>query len=229
MQQNLALVLGLGGKYAESRSVARAALPADKATSNVAYLQKPPKPAPLPPSIRRPATKPIPRPPAPVLHRRPISSAPGPQTPSKRRAAPLFLRPATVAAAQPQIEPLRNPPSVPETLRSRARHYPGSFPAAVLLVLSAHCFGHEDPGSPCLQGAPSGDADLEQVWRAPSRFQFSLSWKRARAGSLLSSRPCLPSDLFRGCPGSISQLAGACESLDPATSAGMTSWISGST
>jgi Flp pilus assembly protein TadD len=40
MQQNLALVLGLGGKYAESRSVAEAALPADKATSNVAYLQK---------------------------------------------------------------------------------------------------------------------------------------------------------------------------------------------
>ena len=40
MQQNLALVLGLGGKYAESRSVAESALPADKATSNVAYLQK---------------------------------------------------------------------------------------------------------------------------------------------------------------------------------------------
>ena len=40
VQQNLALVLGLGGKYAESRSVAEAALPADKATSNVAYLQK---------------------------------------------------------------------------------------------------------------------------------------------------------------------------------------------
>jgi Flp pilus assembly protein TadD len=40
MQQNLALVLGLGGKYAESRSVAETALPADKATSNVVYLQK---------------------------------------------------------------------------------------------------------------------------------------------------------------------------------------------
>jgi hypothetical protein len=40
MQQNLALVLGLGGKYAESRSVAEAALPTDKATANIAYLQK---------------------------------------------------------------------------------------------------------------------------------------------------------------------------------------------
>ncbi len=40
MQQNLALVLGLGGKYAEARSVADAALPADKASDNVAYLQE---------------------------------------------------------------------------------------------------------------------------------------------------------------------------------------------
>lgn len=40
VQQNLALVLGLGGKYAEARTVAEAALPADKATANVAYLQK---------------------------------------------------------------------------------------------------------------------------------------------------------------------------------------------
>ena len=40
VQQNLALVLGLGGKFAEARTVAEAALPADKASENVAYLQK---------------------------------------------------------------------------------------------------------------------------------------------------------------------------------------------
>jgi Flp pilus assembly protein TadD len=40
MQQNLALVLGLGGKFAEARSAAEATLPADKASQNVAYLQK---------------------------------------------------------------------------------------------------------------------------------------------------------------------------------------------
>jgi len=40
VQQNLALVLGLGGKYAEARTAAEAALPVAKAGENVTYLQK---------------------------------------------------------------------------------------------------------------------------------------------------------------------------------------------
>lgn len=40
MQQNLALVLGLGGKYSKSRTVGNTALPVDKATANAAYLQR---------------------------------------------------------------------------------------------------------------------------------------------------------------------------------------------
>ena len=40
MQQNLALVLGLRGKYDEARALAEAALPLAKAAANVAYLQR---------------------------------------------------------------------------------------------------------------------------------------------------------------------------------------------
>lgn len=40
MQQNLALVLGLGGKYEEARRVAETALPAPKASGNTAYLRQ---------------------------------------------------------------------------------------------------------------------------------------------------------------------------------------------
>jgi Flp pilus assembly protein TadD len=40
VRQNLALALGLQGKYAEAETLARGDLPADKARANVAYLKK---------------------------------------------------------------------------------------------------------------------------------------------------------------------------------------------
>ena len=40
MQENLALVLGLRGKYEEARSAGQAALPPAKAEQNVAYLRE---------------------------------------------------------------------------------------------------------------------------------------------------------------------------------------------
>jgi Flp pilus assembly protein TadD len=40
VQQNLALVVGLAGKYDEARALAEAALPAARAAENVAYLQR---------------------------------------------------------------------------------------------------------------------------------------------------------------------------------------------
>jgi len=40
VRQNLALVVGLQGRFAEAESIARADLPPDQATANVAYLQQ---------------------------------------------------------------------------------------------------------------------------------------------------------------------------------------------
>jgi len=40
MRQNLALVIGLQGRFAEAESIARADLPADDAAAKVAYLQQ---------------------------------------------------------------------------------------------------------------------------------------------------------------------------------------------
>jgi len=40
VRQNLALVVGLQGRYAEAESIARADLPPDEAASNVAYLKQ---------------------------------------------------------------------------------------------------------------------------------------------------------------------------------------------
>ena len=40
MRQNLALVVGLQGRFAEAETIAKGDLPADEATANVAYLRE---------------------------------------------------------------------------------------------------------------------------------------------------------------------------------------------
>ena len=40
VRQNLALVVGLEGRFAEAESIARADLPAEEAAANVAYLRQ---------------------------------------------------------------------------------------------------------------------------------------------------------------------------------------------
>ena len=40
MRQNLALVVGLQGRFAEAETIARADLPADQAAANAAYLRQ---------------------------------------------------------------------------------------------------------------------------------------------------------------------------------------------
>jgi Flp pilus assembly protein TadD len=40
VRQNLALVIGLQGRFAEAESIARADLPSDEAMANVAYLRQ---------------------------------------------------------------------------------------------------------------------------------------------------------------------------------------------
>ena len=40
MRQNLALVVGLQGRFAEAESIAKADLPPDEAAANVAYLRE---------------------------------------------------------------------------------------------------------------------------------------------------------------------------------------------
>jgi Flp pilus assembly protein TadD len=40
VRQNLALIVGLQGRFAEAESIARADLPAEEAASNVAYLKQ---------------------------------------------------------------------------------------------------------------------------------------------------------------------------------------------
>jgi Flp pilus assembly protein TadD len=40
VRQNLALVVGLQGRFAEAESIARADLPSDEAAANVAYLRQ---------------------------------------------------------------------------------------------------------------------------------------------------------------------------------------------
>jgi Flp pilus assembly protein TadD len=40
VRQNLALVVGLQGRFAEAESIAQADLPSDEAAANVAYLRK---------------------------------------------------------------------------------------------------------------------------------------------------------------------------------------------
>ncbi len=40
MRQNLALAVGLQGRFAEAESIARADLPPDEAAANVAYLKQ---------------------------------------------------------------------------------------------------------------------------------------------------------------------------------------------
>jgi Flp pilus assembly protein TadD len=68
-RQNLALVVGLQGRFAEAESIARADLPPDEAAANVTYLrqmlsqqsQAAKKPAPPSPPIRRTTALPNPR------------------------------------------------------------------------------------------------------------------------------------------------------------------------
>ncbi len=40
VRQNLALVVGLQGRFAEAETIAKGDLPADEATANVAYLRE---------------------------------------------------------------------------------------------------------------------------------------------------------------------------------------------
>jgi Flp pilus assembly protein TadD len=59
VRQNLALVVGLQGRFAEDEAIARADLPPEEAAANVAYLQQmlaQQKAAPKPAQPNRPAT-----------------------------------------------------------------------------------------------------------------------------------------------------------------------------
>jgi len=128
IRQNLALVLGLEGKYDEAKMLASRDLSSDKAAENTEYLRRivklEPKPAPVmtPPASDPMATNPIPQPQLPDSYTEPPQQAPA-------STAPMQVSNAAAQAAQWSVVLER-----PEEAAVPATAHAGPSPAAAKKV-----------------------------------------------------------------------------------------------